>query len=106
MHERVEAPPAYEGYMPPPCISQAPHEEALEVFSATAERPEILSACSPGTSRYHKMPTRSASAQGHTSGKQQITAASMPFTLFANGQKLPDRRPGVHKDHHPGRKYM
>lgn len=30
---------------PPPCVSQASREEALEVSSATARRPEIESAC-------------------------------------------------------------
>jgi hypothetical protein len=48
--QQVETPPAYiltsyEKYIPPPCISQAPREEALEVSSANGRSaPEISSA--------------------------------------------------------------
>ena len=96
--------------MPPPCISQASREEALEVSSATPERPEISSACSPLVHRgYHKMPTRSV--KGPRAHKRQTAdhgrQHAMPFTLSANRQKLPlIGGLGCIRLNHPGRRHM
>ena len=90
---------------PPPCVSQASREEALEVFSAMARRPQISSAClASGTSWYHKMPTRSVKgpAQAQAIRDDHGSQHAIPL-LFANRQKLPEiGGPGVHKAQSPG----
>jgi len=96
-------------YIPPPCISQASREEALEVSSGngrSAPRSRARSACSPlvGTSWV----SQDAHEVGEGSRAYKRQTAADHGRQHAHSQtgkschRRTDRRPGVHKAQSPG----
>ena len=83
--------------IPPPCVSQASREEALEVFSATADAPRSRARARLG----HIVVSQDAHEVGEGQRKRK-QRSRQPACHSQTGKSCLIGVSGVHKAHHPG----